>query len=301
LNDGFLGALLALGSAVAFAGNRAFVSRPLVKSDPEIPTYFTLVAGVIVTGIVMFLSNEEGNLLQMTLIVVVIFAAVGVFHFAIGRQISYIAEKNIGANQASPIISAQIVYAVLLAIALLGETVNLGIAIGTILILAGILLLEVRSSAAKRGGKIRTGYIAAFVTSVIFGLSPLLIKVGLSLYNFYASSLFMAYVAAMVFYALSRSPTKIAQGVRALPRYAFVSYVIAGILAGLGQIFRFDALSVAPVVIVVPILASHPIFTVLMTRKLAKDYEVFRPRTIGAILIVVIGTILVSIYSGNAP
>ncbi len=299
--NGFLGALLALGSALGFAGNRAFASRPLVKSDPVIPTYFTLIVGVVITGLAMFLFNQESTLFHTTIIVLIIFAAVGVFHFAIGRQISYLAEKNIGANQASPLISTQIVYAVLFAIAILGESINAGIAVGTVLILAGVLLLEVRSSAAKRGGKIKTGYVAALVTSVIFGISPLLIKVGLSIFDFYVSSTFIAYAAALIFYALTRRPSRIVSAINALPPYAVLFYVIAGILAALGQLFRFAALSIAPIVIVVPILASHPIFTVLMTRKLAKDYEVFRPRTIGAIVIVVLGTILVSLSSGNLP
>lgn len=298
---GLLGALLALGSSISFAGNRSFASRPLVKSDPVFATYVTLLVGVPVVTAAMLASNQEGTLLHLVPIILVIFAAVGIFHFAIGRQISYIAEKNIGANQAAPLISTQIVYSVLLAIAFLGESVNFGIGVGTVLILVGILLLEVRSSAAKRGGNLKKGYIAAIVTSVIFGVSPLLIKVGLSMFNFYASSTFIAYVTALIFYALTRSPVRIFSGLRTMPRYALVYYAIAGALSAVGQLFRFAALSYAPVVVVVPILASHPIFTVIMTRRLAKDYEVFRARTIGAIMFVVAGTVIVSLYSGTAP
>ncbi|MGI0085128.1 MAG: hypothetical protein ACREBQ_08605, partial [Nitrososphaerales archaeon] len=59
--DGLLGALLALGSAVSFAGNRSFASRPLVKSDPALPTYVTLLVGVPVVAAAMLASNEEGT------------------------------------------------------------------------------------------------------------------------------------------------------------------------------------------------------------------------------------------------
>lgn len=301
ISDGLLGALLALGSAVSFAGNRSFASRPLVKSDPSLATYVTVLVGVPIAAVAMFASNEEGTLFQLVPIVLIIFAAVGIFHFAIGRQTSYIAAKHIGANQSAPLISTQIVYSSLLAIALLGESVNIGIALGTMLILLGILLLEVRSSAAKRGGNLKLGYAAALVTSVIFGVSPLLIKVGFSTFSFYASSTFIAYAAALIFSALTNSPVKIFSGLRGIPRYALVYYLIAGVLAAVGQLFRFAALTYAPVVVVIPILASHPVFTVMMTRKLAKDYEVFRPRTVGAILLVVAGTILVALYSGTVP
>lgn len=242
---------------------------------------------------------HASDLLYLTALTFGMFAAVGIMHFAIGRQISYIAEKNIGANQAAPLISTQIIYSVILAIVLLGETVTPELVIGAAMILGGSLLLEARTSATKRGGMLRKGYVAAISTSLLFGISPLLIKWGLGIYDYYLGATFVAYAAALLFYVVSRSTPKIISATKALPRYALVYYIIGGSLAAFGQLFRFSALTFAPVVVVIPILAAHPIFTILMTRGLARDYEVFHVRTIAAILIVVVGTILVSLASGQ--
>jgi len=256
---------------------------------------------VIITGVATAGSLQGPSLLSLTILIIAIFAAVGIMHFAIGRQLSYVAEKNIGANQAAPLISTQIVYSVLFAFLLLGESVNLEIIAGTALILGGDFLLEAKTSATKRGGSVRKGYVAAILTSVLFGFSPLLIKAGLGLFDYYNSATFLAYVAALVFYVITRNSGKIILGVKNLPRYALIYYLIAGSLAAIGQLFRFSALTFAPVVIVIPILASHPIFTVMMTRGLARDYEVFHLRTVSAIIVVVAGAILVGIASGTAP
>jgi drug/metabolite transporter (DMT)-like permease len=242
---------------------------------------------------------HASDLLYLTALTIGIFAAVGIMHFAIGRQISYIAEKNIGANQAAPLISTQIIYSVILAIILLGETVTPELVVGAAMILGGSLLLEARASATKRGGTLRKGYIAAITTSLLFGISPLLIKWGLGMYDYYFGATFVAYAAAFLFYLLSRSTPKLVVSMKALPTYALIYYVIGGCLAAFGQLFRFSALTFAPVVIVIPILAAHPIFTILLTRGLARDYEVFHVRTIAAIFIVVVGTILVSLASGQ--
>ncbi|MHB8566172.1 MAG: EamA family transporter [Nitrososphaerales archaeon] len=292
--------MLALGSSICFAGNRAFASRPLVKSDPQIPTFVSLIVGVIITGVATISFFQGISIFYLTVITFAIFGTVGIMHFAIGRQLSYIAEKNIGANQAAPLISTQIIYSVLFAIILLGETVNFEIVAGAAMILAGGFLLEAKSSAAKRGGNLRKGYIAAILTSVLFGFSPLLIKAGLASYDYFTAATFVAYATALIFYTLTRNAGRIIGQAVSLPRYALVFYLISGSLAAMGQLFRFSALSFAPVVIVIPILAAHPIFTVMMTRGLARDYEVFHARTISAIIIVVIGTIIVALSSSIA-
>jgi len=70
------------------------------------------------------------------------------------------------------------------------------------------------------------------------------------------------------------------------------------VAAASAQLTRFAALSFTAVVTVVPILSSHPLFTYLMTRKLASDVEVFQVRTLLGMLLIVLGTVVVSYASG---
>lgn len=73
-----------------------------------------------------------------------------------------------------------------------------------------------------------------------------------------------------------------------------MSIIIAGIFGVCSQLFRFAALSFAPVVIVVPIIGSQPIYTLFFTRMLAKDVEVFNVRIVLSVFLVILGSIFVS-------
>lgn len=73
--------------------------------------------------------------------------------------------KNIGANATSPLLASNVLYSLVFSVLLLHEVVTFFIAIGTALILAGVLILEIRSSVLKRHGKYRTGYLAAILTA----------------------------------------------------------------------------------------------------------------------------------------
>ena len=293
-----LGILLALTSAICFAANRSLVSKPLLKTGSMIPTYISLLVGIVVTGMASLIFGQEGSLLLVTIIVVAIFSLVGVFHFGIARQLSFVAIKNVGANQSASLLSSQVLYSIGFAIALLGESVNVELLAGAGLILAGVLVLERRSGALRRGGNAKKGYTAALLAALIFGLTPILIRYGNSIFQYFIVATFIAYVAATIIFSLTVPPRAIAADLRGMPRSILGSYIVAGIFAASAQLSRFGALSFSPVVLVAPLLAAHPIFTMLFTRKLAKEFEAFNPRLVLSILFVVLGALLVSYSAG---
>src|SRR5487761_117982 len=293
-----VGLALALTSSICFAANRSFVSKPLLKTGALVPTYISLVVGVIITGIASVIFGQESGLLVVTILVAVIFVIVGIFHFGIARQLSFVAIKNIGANQSAPLISTQVIYSLLFAVAILGETVNLDLMAGVGLILFGVLTLERGSGAARRGGNTKIGYLAALTTAVIYGLTPILIRYGNSIFHYFITATFIAYVGAIIAFSLFIRPTSIVSGFKVIPRSVSISYVVAGGFAATAQLCRFGALTFSPVVIVAPILSAHPIFTILFTRKLAKEYEVFGVRLILSIALVIAGALLVSYSTG---
>ncbi len=290
-----LAVVLALGSSICFAGNRAFASKPLLNSDPGILTYITLLTGVIATAGALVIANQVGTLLLVSAFVVVIFAIVGIVHYAIGRQLSYLAVKNIGANASSPLLASSVLYSMVFAVLFLQETVTFLIGIGTALILTGVLILEIRSSVLKRHGKYKTGYLAAIFTAAIFGLTPVAISFGLSIYDYYFAAVFISYASATIAYTLTSNTHKIFKGIVKTPSATMTFYIISSIFASGAQLFRFAALSFAPVVLVAPILSTNPIFTIIMTRLVAKDVEVFKLRIIVSMIIVVIGSVLVTV------
>ncbi|MCL5067095.1 MAG: hypothetical protein M1368_01925, partial [Thaumarchaeota archaeon] len=102
--------------------------------------------------------------------------------------------------------------------------------------------------------------------------------------------------AAIIYTLTSNSPKMIREIIKT-PNSVLVFYLVSSIFASGAQIFRFAALSFAPVVLIVPILSTNPIFTILLTRVVAKDVEVFTPRTILSMIVVVIGSAVVTIFA----
>jgi drug/metabolite transporter (DMT)-like permease len=190
------------------------LSKPLIKSDSFIPVYVGLLIGVVVTGLMTICLDQLKSFLTATPSVILIFATVGILNFIIARQLSYEAVKHIGANQTSPLLSVQTVFAVSLAVLFLEEHLSIGVILGVTLILIGVFLLEGVTSAHKRGGNAKWGYIAALSSALIFGLTPALIKVGFSNYHSFISGTFIAYMAAMTGYAIAIRPVKFSNSIK---------------------------------------------------------------------------------------
>jgi DME family drug/metabolite transporter len=295
------GIALALGSAFCFAGNRAVGSGPLSArdSDPVFVNYMSLLVGVPIAFVAAAGSLQVFDLPMITLFAAVLFVAAGIFHFGLGRTLSYTSIKHVGANPTSALLTTQALYSLVLAFLLLNETLNTGIVVGTLLIVFGILFMEGRLSAAKRGGVAKFGYIAALSAGLIFGITPVVIKAGLTSFHYYAAATLISFSAALLAYTLWVTPRRFAASVKKVPRSSMISYLVMGMFGISAQLMRYASLSMLPVVIVAPILATHPVFTVLLTSRLSKEKELFNARTITSILIAASGAVIVG-YSAGA-
>jgi drug/metabolite transporter (DMT)-like permease len=290
-----IGLFLALASSISFAGSTSILSRPLTKSDPSSANYLNLLVGTAIAAVATISFGQAATLTSISLVAIVIFAIVGLFHFNISRLLNFTAVKNIGANQTAPITATQVPYSVILAVFLLNEKITIPIIGGVVLILSGLTLMRAGTGAKIRGGNAKAGYLAASSTGLIWGCTPILINLGLSYFHFFIAATLLAYVAAFISYVpvviVKHSTTKI----RELPRSTLYAYVLSGALLVTAQLLRFGALDYAPVVTVVPVLAVFPIFIIIFTWMIAKDVEIFHKKTILSIILTTIGTILVSL------
>lgn len=295
-----LGISLALVSAFCFAGNRAVGSGPLSVpgSDPVFVNYMSLLVGVAVAFAVTLGTLQLFDLPTISLFAALMFVVAGLFHFGLGRTLSYTSIKHIGANPTSGLLTTQAVYSLVLAFVVLGESVNAGIVIGTLMIMAGVLFMEGRLAAEKRGGVARLGYLAALSAGLIFGISPVAIKAGLGLFHYFAAATLVSFTAALAVYTLWVTPRRFTASLAKVSRPHLMAYLAMGLFGISAQLIRYAALGLAPVVVVAPVLATHPVFTVILTSKLSKDKEVFTLRTLSSIFIAAAGAVVIALSSG---
>jgi len=295
-----LGVILALVSAFCFAGNRALGSGPLSSrdSDPVFVNYVSLLVGVVLALVASLVTLQIFDLPTITLFALATFALAGLFHFGLGRTLSYTSIKHVGANPTSALLTTQAIYSLFLAVILLQEQLNLGIIAGTALIIFGIIFMEGKLSAAKRGGVVRFGYVAALSASLIFGITPVVIKAGLLTFHYYAAATLVSFTAAFLVYTLRVTPPRFARQLRTTPKASLLAFVGMGVFGISAQLLRYASLTIAPVVVVAPILATHPVFTVLLTSRFSRENELFTARTVTSIILAAIGAVLVSYYAG---
>jgi drug/metabolite transporter (DMT)-like permease len=293
-----LGVILAFLAAFFFGGNGALVSRPLIREDPDVVNYIASLTGLVATFVATLIFGQLGSLLVVTVYAVVIFVIFGVFHFGLSRFLAYTAIKHIGANQQAILSPTSVLYSFAFALVFLSERISIATLVGGIMIILGGILMEAKSSAAKRQGIAKIGVITALLASLIRGITPVIVKFGLGIFPYFLSASLIAYMSAFVFTSLWTSPGRAFTSIRNMSGNTRLLIIVAGLSASIANLFRFGALFYSPVVIAVPIVATSPVFTILMTKLIAGGVELLNFRTLTSIALVVFGGVVVAYYSG---
>jgi len=296
------GALLALASAASFALTNAFFRRGAFTGSVVLAMVITVPLGALIffaiaaaAGLLPLLGELSANSL-------VLFALAGVLHFVCGRYCNFRAIKAAGAVVAGPLVDSGILWTVLAAVFLLGETL-------TPLAMAGIALIMIVPVLSLRGRRLpqrteggfeprdREGVTFALLASLCFGVSPIL--VGLALRA--ASGIGTGIVGGLVSYgaaALLVLPVLMIgtrrTAIAAAGRTETGWFILSGIMISLSQMARYMALAVAPVSLVMPLLRMSIVFRLLFAWLINRRVEVLTPHAILTTAVCGIGTVLIA-------
>jgi drug/metabolite transporter (DMT)-like permease len=132
-----LAVAFALGAATSWAMSAVLVRLGLRYIPTTLGTFVSLLSGVVLMLLVVaaFQRDEVGDLTWAAL---GIFAAVGIFNFVLGRYMNFLSISHLGVARATPITASTPVFAAVLAVVVLGESLNALTVLGTALVLAGI-------------------------------------------------------------------------------------------------------------------------------------------------------------------
>ena len=312
-----LGAFLALVGSAWFGFNNASVRRGVLTGSVLQAMAVTVPIGVPLFFIGAVLSGQLFNLSDLSALKALSLAAGGVAHFVLGRYCNYRASKAMGANRAAPILQVNLLLTLTLAIVLLDDFLTPLKFIGIGLILAGPALMirrgakkNVEPSQAPSGGAVgdaaptqkpvfianlREGYTFAILSSFGYTLSPIFVRYGLRDTNLSLLGGLISYAAAAVVIGLVLLlPGKWAH-VRSMDRTVSPWFLRAGVAVFLSQMFRYMALSMAPITVVSPIMRLSLIFRVIFAWIINRDYETFEPRVLLGIGVSFIGAIALGI------
>lgn len=315
------GGLLALVAAMTFAFNNASVRRGVLSGSVSQAMAITVPIGLPVFLAAALVLGSLRMVTGLSIRTMVLLAAAGVLHFVWGRYCNYRATKAMGAVLVGPVQQASLVFTLGLAIAILGEQLTPLRVIGIVLVVLGpaITLPSKNKRAAPRTSaapaprsvgaaatpksetafkpKYFEGYAFALLSSTGYGLSPILIRLALEHGSIGESAAggVISYGAATLAFAIVLLWPGQFRHVLSISPVSAKWFTISGVFVALSQMFRYMALSMAPVSVVTPIQRLSILFRMYFAKVLNKDHEVFGGKVIVGTVVSLVGALALSV------
>ena len=310
-----LGAFLALCSAASFAFNNASVRRAVLTGSIVQGMAITVPLGVPLFFIGAVLTGSLGAVWGFSSTAVAALCGAGIMHFVWGRYCNYRATRAIGTNLVAPIQQFNLLITLALAITLLGEHLTPLKILGIGLILLGPTLVMQKKKPAERAvsdekitpidaekpaafqPKYAEGYTFALLSTIGYGLSPVLVRMGLENRGLGVSLAggLVAYIAATAVFMLTLLWPGQWKHVWSTDREAAKWFTFSGFLVFFSQMFLYMAMSIAPVTVVSPIGRLTILFRLFFSRLINPHHEVFGGAVWLATMVSLAGAVLLSL------
>jgi len=230
-----------------------------------------------------FVDPSDGNLKAVAL-----FACVGLFFPGTVALLNFESNRLMGPNIAGALSSIAPVFAIALAIVILGEHIHGPQLLALAAIIVGIALMY-RGQVSLSG---RSFWLLSLpvAASAIRGVIQPIVKFGLEWWPNPIAAVVVSYTvssAVLILSALGRA----AWTVPNIDHRGVLWFAAVGLCNGLSVLAMYGALEYGPVALISPLIASYPLVTLLLSRVLLRK-EDLRPQLIAGVTATVCGVIL---------
>ena len=205
-------------------------------------------------------------------------------------------------------VQLQVVVTMVLAVVVLHEPCTALQIFGGALILLGSLITQrapARTAATETkkpdlplfAPRYLAGYLFASLAAIAYGTTPVMARFALENTGPLTGILggLVSYVAATAVVALGLASSQVRQNIFAMTRDNARWFALSGVFVAAAQGFFFAAVSVAPVMLVMPLLQLSLAFRMLFSTWLNPSHEVVGPLVLAGVIISVAGALMVSI------
>ena len=308
-----LGIIFALLGSLSFSMNAVSIRRGVTRGAASQGLYLTVFSGTVLFLIASVIAGQIFDAGTVSGRDFAFMAAAGVVHILGGRYCNYRAMGAIGSNRSQPIVGTSTLVSIGIAILFLNEQLDWIKGIGIVLVMAGPALAAPRRRASAPAApvapasatgqtaikaftpKVVEGYVFGVMTAVLWGAGPVLMRAGVDSNGLGVLGGTVAYgSASLVLLATLAIPGQ-ASGAIKLDKGARGMFLVGGFSSWLANMFRFSALALAPVSIIIPLMRSSVLFSLVMNWFFNRHLESFEPKVIGGILISMVGAVLLVI------
>jgi len=281
--------VIALLAAIAFALFAIYGWLGLLYSTPLTATVVSLAARTVTLGAAVVIF---GGVPDYAWLAFWVFVGLGLLQSIISL-LTFIGLQKIGASRSQPLRNSYPLWSAIIAIALMGEYASIAILLGTFSVVAGVVLISWKPEAAPpsyRWWHVLFSMAAGLLAGIAFPLR----RYGLTITN---APVFFGFVVAIVS-LLGTLPYPLwTRGNRALVWHpkATLHFILSGFFEALGALLTLFALTHGRVVIVSPIVATTPLFSLLLSLVFLRGKEKVTGLTILGTIAVVAGTVAIAL------
>lgn len=140
MDSSLLGVLLSVLAAMGF-GLFAVLARPaMLHASFYLGTLVSMAGSLLVVTVIAFLTDASA-LFRVGLVGLGWFAFIGLVNFSLGRVFNLRAIQHIGVSRSASLIGSTPLMAALLALLAFGEDISPLLALGTLAVVAGVVLI----------------------------------------------------------------------------------------------------------------------------------------------------------------
>jgi len=291
------GSTFALLCALSFVFAAISTRRAVVKGPAVM--HGVLISIVISLPFLFFIlvaSGQIKSIISFSWSGYIWLSSAGILHFVIGRWMFFKGVQYAGANVTSILRRIDSLVALFCGVVLLNEPMSIQLVAGIMLIVFGVIITSlnprmVRDRQAPLLNLSPKSLFFGLGTGVLWGITPVMMKIGLQGTDAPVAGAFISFSAATVALSFSLLSPGRRNSLSQLSLKIIGLYCVVGILAGIANLFRFLALSLSPASVVTPLLSTTPVFLVAFSFLLNRKLEVFNPPVIVGTIAVVIGTL----------
>lgn len=227
------------------------------------------------------------------------FSGAGLIGTGVGRMAYYKSIEMVGASRAEPVKSSMPLYATIMAVFVLGETVEPLRWVGITLIFLGVAVISWDLSESGERTNLwsvsMTGLLLGVAAAVLFGIEPTFAKIGFAEGTpSIVGLLIKTVVAGAFFYAYAFAKGRV-QLNRIRTGDGWPWYVLAGLANTAFLLAYYLGLEVAPISVVTPLVQTSPLFVAILSYLYLSDLERITPVVVNGVVLVVAGATLITV------
>ncbi len=288
----------AIIGALSFAFGNIVTRRAVTKVlDAAVGVLITVPISVPFFLLILIATGQIGSVVSFSWQNYLWLSAAGILHFVGGRSLFYSCAQLVGVNIANVMTRVNPLVSVFLGISVLSESLTWEITVGALLIVFGVILSGLNPQMFRKGHGLfssipRKAVLLGVGAGLAWGISPILIKVGLSGSGSPVAAAFISYSAATIILSISLWNRNRRAAFAGMKSGAIGLFCVVGLLSSTAQLMRYVSLSMAPASVVIPLFSISPVFHVILSFLLNRKLEVFGPTVIMGTIAVVAGSVL---------